>query len=281
MLSLYLSAGGSSTTLMGQIDEGIGFIGHYLEGQQEPHTGALQFAGHLVWDSETAGGTERRQTVPGPAFPARSCIVHLCTSPSADPVQSGRGRVHEGAARLGWEKSAVAMETAVREELGLCAGWGREGRLVSAWKQPRGLCTCTALCTRSHRKHGDRKCRTNSARREKKKKKSTMQINKVFNDNMSKVILFLTPRRGSNQIAAGGYIGASNRTSFWSKVSYSWDVAQTSIYRWQNWKPRHPLTLLLPAVLFLLPFGRPLGLFGVGDPLGSWSDGRNCSVIRL
>lgn len=54
-----------------------------------------------------------------------------------------------------------------------------------------------------------------------KKKKSTMQINKVFNDNMSKVILFLTPRRGSNQIAAGGYIGASNRTSFWSKVSYS------------------------------------------------------------
>lgn len=170
VLSLYLSAGGSSTTLMGQIDEGIGFIGHYLEGQQEPHTGALQFAGHLVWDSETAGGTERRQTVPGPAFPARSCIVHLCTSPSADPVQSGRGRVHEGAARLGWEKSAVAMETAVREELGLCAGWGREGRLVSAWKQPRGLCTCTALCTRSHRKHGDRKCRTNSARREKKKK---------------------------------------------------------------------------------------------------------------
>lgn len=48
VLSLYLSAGGSSTTLMGQIDEGIGFIGHYLEGQQEPHTGALQFAGHLV-----------------------------------------------------------------------------------------------------------------------------------------------------------------------------------------------------------------------------------------
>lgn len=48
MLSPNPSAGGSSATLMRQIDEGIGFIGHYLEGQQEPHTGALQFAGHLV-----------------------------------------------------------------------------------------------------------------------------------------------------------------------------------------------------------------------------------------
>lgn len=33
---------------------------------------------------------------------------------------------------------------------------------------------------------------------------------------------------------------------------------------------QHWLTLPLLAALFLLPFGRPLGLFGVGDPLGSW-----------
>lgn len=41
---------------------------------------------------------------------------------------------------------------------------------------------------------------------------------------------------------------------------------------WKHACRQHWLTLPLPAVLFLLPFGRPLGLFGVGDPLGSWQD---------
>lgn len=76
----------------------------------------------------------------GPAFPARSCIIHLCTLASA--LRGGAG----GGGQAGREKSAVAMETAAREEPGLCAGWGWEGHAVSAWKQPRGLCTCTTLC---------------------------------------------------------------------------------------------------------------------------------------
>lgn len=92
MLFPHPSAGGSSATLMRQIDEGIGFIGYYLEGQQEPHTGALQFVGHLVQDSETAGGTERRQTVRGPASPAPSCIVHLCRLSLSRSVQSKGNR---------------------------------------------------------------------------------------------------------------------------------------------------------------------------------------------
>lgn len=47
------------------------------------------------WDREE---TNR----PRPGLP-RS-LLHLCTNPPADPVQSGRGRAHGGAARLGWGK---------------------------------------------------------------------------------------------------------------------------------------------------------------------------------
>lgn len=36
---LYLPADGSNTSAMRQIERGIGFIGYYLEGQQELHTG--------------------------------------------------------------------------------------------------------------------------------------------------------------------------------------------------------------------------------------------------
>lgn len=35
----YLPADGSNTSAMTQIERGIGFIGYYLEGQQELHTG--------------------------------------------------------------------------------------------------------------------------------------------------------------------------------------------------------------------------------------------------
>lgn len=170
MLSPSLSAGGSSTTLMRQIDGGIGFIGYYLEGQQEPHTGALQFAGHLVQDSETAGGTERRQTFLGPASPALSYIIHLCKPPSADQCRAAEAeRAGEPPGR-GEKNQLLLWKRQPEKNWGCVPGRGGRGRSVSAWKQPCGLCTCTTLCTSSHRKREDRKCRANS------KKSSTIQI---------------------------------------------------------------------------------------------------------
>lgn len=130
VLSLYLSAGGSSTTLMGQTDEGIGFIGHYLEGQQEPHTGALQFAGHLVRGSETAGGTERRQTVPGPAFPAPSCRrAFMYESVSRSRAERQRQSAHGGAARPGVRKISCCYGNGCRRRTRAMCRVGAGGTL--------------------------------------------------------------------------------------------------------------------------------------------------------
>lgn len=111
---------------------------------------------------------------PSPARPSPLAPAFMYESTSRSCAerqrQSARGSRQAGV-REKKKKSAVAMETAAREELGLCAGWGREGRVVSAWRQPCGLCTCTTLCTRSRRKHEDRKCRTSGAPKKKNNKK--------------------------------------------------------------------------------------------------------------
>lgn len=78
---------------------------------------------------------------------------------------------------------------------------------------------------------------------------------------MSKVILFLTPTPFPRE-EANKCVVASNRTQ--DSCSRNADQQASA-----GTTSARPLTLLLLDVLFLLPFGRPLGLFGVGDPLGS------------
>lgn len=133
--------------------------------------GALQFAGHLVRGSETAGGAERRHQAsaarPGPrrrhrsstysvhvrARSIHSLSVSLPFFPSSPPPpplnpppslsQHGAAKTERGGRRGGWgggEKSVVAMATTGREEVGLCAGrgwrwWRKGGCSVSAWKR--------------------------------------------------------------------------------------------------------------------------------------------------
>lgn len=67
------------------------------------------------------------------------------------------------------------METAAREELGLCAWWGREGRLVSAWKQPSRLHLHHTVHEEPQEARGQ-EVQNKQRSKKKKEKKSTMQI---------------------------------------------------------------------------------------------------------
>lgn len=105
----------------------------------------------------------------GPAFPARSCIIHLCTLASALWGGGGAGRARKISCCYG-----NGSQRRTRAVCRVGVGGARSVSLEAA-SRPR---TCTTLCTRSRRKRGDRKC--NNKRLQREKKKSTMQINKVF-----------------------------------------------------------------------------------------------------
>lgn len=161
---------------MRQIDEGIGFIGYYLEGQQEPHTRALQFAGHLVQDSETAGGTERRQTVRGPASPALSYIIHLCKLPSADQCRAAEAeRAGEPPGR-GEKNQLLLWKRQPEKNWGCVPGRGGRGAqcqlgnsLAASAPAPR----CAQVATGSTRTGS---AEQTALKKKKRKKSSTIQI---------------------------------------------------------------------------------------------------------
>lgn len=86
-LCSHLPADGGSSSVMTQTERGHWV--HWLLSGRPTGTAhrALQFAGHLVWGSETAGGTERRHK-PSAARPSLLNLYHTCmhaSSPSLSP----------------------------------------------------------------------------------------------------------------------------------------------------------------------------------------------------
>lgn len=172
-LCLYLPADGSHTSVMRQIERGIGFIGYYLEGQQELHTG--HSSSLATWSKAHRQLVEARGDKPSAARPSPINLYHTCMcAPLSLSHIEQRTQSARGSRRVGAREKISCCHGDDRQRRTRAVCWvGAEGCLVSAWKQSCGLCTCISLCMTSCRKHEDRKYRLSITKKNQKQKQTS------------------------------------------------------------------------------------------------------------